>query len=143
MLNLATMKGMISVDLQRLKVRVSRFRDARLDTETTGSISDADVDDAIRDIDLSRFHLDVSMQTKFRTIPWRHSEILKGLATSRGLAPRHTCDLCATCLLPCQETFILGGEFVKGGHVEAFTDWSRQARFVSMGCTQRLFQEEG
>lgn len=59
------MPGKITVEGQRLKRRVPRCKDAHPDIETAGAISDADVDDAIREMDLSHFHPDVAIQEKF------------------------------------------------------------------------------
>lgn len=50
-----------------------------MDTETAGLMSDANVDDAICDMDLSHFHPDVSIQKDLRTITWRHRGVFKGL----------------------------------------------------------------
>ena len=50
-LNLGTMRGTIGVEGRKLKGRVSRRRDVRLDMETAGAINNTDVDDTIREMD--------------------------------------------------------------------------------------------
>ena len=53
--------------------------------ETTGAIDDVDVDDAIREMDLSHFHQESSMQGKLREILWTRRELFKGLGHINGV----------------------------------------------------------
>lgn len=76
-------KGKIHVDGLKLKWRVWRCREPRLDIETEGAICDAKVDDAIRDMDLSQFHPGSSMKENPRVTLSSPRGVFKGLGTSR------------------------------------------------------------
>lgn len=56
----------MAVEGQRLRGRVSRSRDFRLDMGTVGAIIDVDVDGAIREMDLSHYQAEFSMQERLR-----------------------------------------------------------------------------
>ena len=92
-LNLGTMRGKIGVEGRKLEGRVSRRRDVRLDMETAGAINDTDVDDTIREMDLSQFHPKAAMQERLRHILWTRRGVFKGLGHIRGV--EHTIKLVA------------------------------------------------
>lgn len=60
--------GEITVNGLRLNGTVSGCRQARMDPEIAGAISDIDVEDLIRYIELSHFHLNVSVQKTLRAL---------------------------------------------------------------------------
>ena len=84
-LNLATMRGKIRVDGRSVRGRLSHHDGARSELEMAGAISDADVDDAITEMDLSPFHDDVEMQERLRLVLWDCREVFKGLGRIRGV----------------------------------------------------------
>ena len=92
-LNLGTIRVKIGVEGRTLKGRVSRRRDVRLDMETAGAINDKDVDDTIREMDLSHFHPKAAMQERLRHILWTRRGGFKGLGHIRGV--EHTITLVA------------------------------------------------
>ena len=79
------MRGEIKVQGRTVKGRVSHYDRTRFELEMAGAIRDADVDDAITDMDLSQFHNDVKMRARLRAVLWDYREVFKGLGHIRGV----------------------------------------------------------
>ena len=78
-LNLRTLRGMLGVDGRRIRGKLSRSLINNAALEPKEAITDADVDDAILDMDFSQLHLESGVQEELRKILWIRRAVFKGL----------------------------------------------------------------
>ena len=87
-LNLRTFRGKLWVDGRRIRGKVTRSPINNAALELMAAITDADVDDAILDMDLSQFHPEREVQEKLRKILWNRRTFFKGLGRIGGVQHR-------------------------------------------------------
>ena len=84
-LNLVTDNAKLWVYGRRIRGRVRREDGNGTELELVAAIRNADIDDAINDIDFTNFRPDENMQEQLRTVLWRQREVLKGIGRIKGV----------------------------------------------------------
>ena len=84
-LNLGTLSGNIWFEGGCVQGKAAKKATNAAETEQMAAISDAEVGDALRDMDLSQFHGERHVQGRLRNVLWRRRAVFKGLGKIKGV----------------------------------------------------------